>query len=170
MAPRRWTKDTINKVFDDFILENDRLPTRQEMYGKYSKYRGYFPRSATIKMVFGLNIGEYFKKQYADYCERRKARVYGVKTNEYWLNNFVEQYIQLGHPTEAEYNRLKDVNTPNSQTLMKMIDTDKWTELLDFCKLTGVKAELKGNLIFSENIETYTALYEKIVKIINDFK
>ena len=170
MAPRRWTKDTINKVFDDFILENDRLPTRQEMYGKYSKYRGCFPRSATIKLVFGLNTGEYFKKQYADYCERRKARVYGVKTNEYWLNNFVEQYIQLGRPTEAEYNRLKDVNTPNSQTLMKMIDTDKWTELLDFCKLTGVKVELKGNLGFSENIETYTVLYEKIKKIINDFK
>ena len=37
MRPRKWTETTIKQAFDDFIEQYDRLPTRQEMYGKYNK-------------------------------------------------------------------------------------------------------------------------------------
>lgn len=163
MRTRKWTETAIKLVFDDFIKEHDRLPTKYEMYEKYS---GKFPRPLSIKLTTGITIGEYFRLYYPTYLNRCQSRVYGKQTKEYWIENFSQQYAQLGEPPKDEYDKLRASGTPNSKTLTRIVGVSTWSELLNYCGFQkDKKRELEVELIFEETLENY----QKLDKTLKDF-
>lgn len=160
---RKWTETAIRRTFDGFIKQYDRLPTKQEMY---EKYNGKFPRPSSVKLTLGITLDKYLQTNYITYYKRKQARVYGVMPDEYWIEDFKKQYIEYGKPTESIYNELRNPQTPNTQTLAKIIGVVTWHEVLDYCGFVEEKVELCGELIFEETLENYQKLNTKLQNII----
>ena len=165
---RKWTKNTINQAFDEFVKKYDRLPTREEMY---KKYRGKFPRPLSVKIAFDMTLSEYFNTHYSIYLNRCQARIYDKRTKEYWVEDFKKQYIEYDYPVEAVYNKLRNPKTPNTRTMAKIIGVTTWTEVLDYCGLQkDNRIELTGELIFEETLENYEALNAKLQNLIKKYQ
>lgn len=164
----RWTETAIKQAFDSFIKKHDRLPTRKEMYVKYAKA---FPRPNSIKTTMGMTIGEYFKLNYNEYLRRCDSNLYGRRTKEYWIDDFKKQFVQLGEPTELQYNKLRAEKTPNSITLTKIAGVSTWRELLKFCELQrDRRVKLEGSVVFEPTLENYQKLSSKLQEIVKNFK
>ena len=163
MRPRKWTDITIKQAFDEFIKENGRLPTKREMY---DKHKGKFPRPLSAKLTLGVTLAQYIKENYSFYQKTNSTKMYGNKPDEYWIQDFKKQYIENGCPTEKMYNKLRKPQTPNSQTLAKIIGVETWGEVLDYCKVRK-DIEIKGELVFDETFDNLAALSEKLRKFIN---
>lgn len=167
MRPRKWTETAIRQAFDSFVKKHHRLPTKQEMY---EKYNGQFPRPLSVKLTLGITTDEYLKKNYTTYYKRKQARIYGVMPDNYWIEDFKKQYIEYGYPTEKEYNQGRNPQTPNTQTIAKMIGVVTWCDVLKYCGFLKVKKELSGELIFEETLENYQILNEKLQNLIETLK
>ena len=168
MRPRKWTETAIQQAFDNFIKYHDRLPTKQEMY---EKYNGKFPRPLSVKLTLGITLEEYLQENYTIYYKRKQSRIYGVKPDEYWIENFKNQYIKLKHPTEVEYNRLRDKKTPNTQTIAKIIGVVTWGEVLEYCNFSKKEnIKLNSELLFEETLENYQALNNKLQNLIKNLE
>lgn len=165
MRPTKWTKEAIDKAFDDFVKQHGRLPTKDEMYGKY---KGSFPWPLSVKTAGGMTVREYFETYYARYLNRCRSKVYSQRTKEYWVKDFKTQYINYGCPSEDEYNRRRRPNTPNTQTFAKIIGVVTWGEVLDYCGFEKYpKAELSGEVIFDETPENYRRLNIKLQEVLS---
>ena len=166
MRPTKWTKSAIKQAFDDFIKQHDRLPTKQEMYDEDN---GKFPRPLSAKLTLGITLGEYLQTNYTTYLYKCQSRIYGKMTKEYWIEDFKKQYIQYGRPVETEYNKLRNSNTPNTQTLAKIINVNTWGELLDYCGFTKEEqTKLSGELIFEGTLENYQKINDKLQDFIKN--
>lgn len=168
MRPRKWTETAIQQAFDDFVKTHNRLPTKQEMY---EKYNGKFPRPLSVKLTLGMTLNEYFKTNYITYFNRCQSGVYGRMPKEYWIENFKKQYIQYGCPVECLYNKLRNPQTPNTQTLAKIIGVSTWGEVLNYCGFEkDTKVELSAELDFEETLDNYQKLNSKLQEILKNFK
>ncbi len=167
MRPKKWTEPAIRQAFDGFVEKHNRLPTKQEMY---EKYNGQFPRPLSVKLTLGITTDEYLKKNYTTYYKRKQARVYGVMPDNYWIEDFKKQYIKYSRPTECIYNKLRDNQTPNTQTLAKLIGVTTWYEVLNHCGLIEEKVKLRGELVFEETLENYQKLNVKLQNILKNLE
>lgn len=155
MRPKRWTEMAIKQAFDEFIEEYGRLPTKTEMY---EKYKGDFPRALSVKLTTGLTMGEYFEKNYTEF---RNKIGYGKVPKECWIEDFKKQYKEYNYPTEAQYNKMRNGNTPNTQTLAKTVGVSTWREVLSFCGF-GEDKKINGILIFEKTVENYQIIDKKL--------
>ena len=163
MRPVKWTEKAIKKAFDDFITEYGRLPSKKEMYGKYN---GRFPRPLSVKLTSGISLNAYLKTNYTKYYKRKQERIYGVMTHEYWIEDFKKQYADYGCPGEARYNKLRNKNTPCTQTLAKMAGVSTWHELLHICGFyRDGETKLICELAIEESLENYKKISGKLQKI-----
>lgn len=168
MRPRKWTETAIRQAFDDFIKKHDRLPTKEEMY---EKYNGKFPRPLSVKLTLGMTLSEYLKLNYITYFNRCQSRVYGRMPKEYWIDDFKKQYIQYGRPVERLYNKLRNPQTPNTQTLAKIIGVVTWGEVLEYCNFSKKEnIKLNSELLFEETLENYQALNNKLQNLIKNLE
>lgn len=167
MRPRKWTEPAIRQAFDGFVEKHNRLPTKQEMY---EKYNGQFPRPLSVKLALGITLDKYFQIYYTAYYKRKQARVYGVMPDEYWVEDFKKQYIKYGYPSEDRYNQIRRPQTPNTQTIAKIIGVGTWRDVLKYCGLLKTKKELDGELVFEETLENYQILNEKLQNLIETLK
>ncbi len=167
MRPRKWTETAIKQAFDDFIRQYDRLPTKQEMY---EKYNGKFPRPISVKLTLGITLDKYLQLNYTTHYKRKQARIYGVMPDEYWIEDFKRQYIEYNYPVECIYNKLRKPQTPNTETLAKIIGVTTWCEVLAYCGFEEEKTVLHGELIFEETLENYQKLNTKLQKILKDLE
>ena len=166
MRPVKWTESAIKQAFDDFIKEYGRLPTKQEMYGKYN---GRFPRPLSVKICLGITLGEYLETNYTTFQHRCQSRIYNKMTKEYWLDNFKTQYTKFGMPPKEKYDQLRDEHTPNSKTLTRIAGVATWSELLEQCGfIENKKTELTGVIVFDESLESYQKLRKKLQDILSD--
>ena len=166
MRPRKWTETAIQQAFDDFISKHSRLPTKLEMY---EKYKGQFPRPLSVKLTLGITTNEYLQINYTTYYKRKQSRVYGVMPDKYWIDDFKKQYIEYGYPTEKRYNKIRNPQTPSTQTIAKMIGVITWYDVLKYCDFFEEK-ELRSELIFEETLENYQKLNTKLQNIIKNLK
>lgn len=155
MRPTKWTEMAIKQAFDGFIEKNGRLPTEAEMYAKYN---GDFPRLLSVKLTTGLTMGEYFEKNYTEF---RSKSGYEKMPKEYWIEDFKKQYIEYNYPTEAQYNKMRNADSPNTQTLAKIVGVSTWREVLSFCGF-GEDKKITGVLVFEKTVENYQIIDKKL--------
>jgi len=156
MRPSKWTESEIKRAFDNFIRCHARLPTKSEMYGKY---KGKFPRPLSVKLTTGMTIKQYLVINYSEYLNLCQSRIYGHKTKEHWVDDFKRQYTEYNKPIESEYNKLRKLGTPNTETLAKIIGVKTWREVLDYCGFYDEQlTTLDVQIDFEETIENYTKL------------
>lgn len=167
MRPRKWTETAIKRAFDDFIKQYDRLPTKQEMY---EKYHGKFPRPLSAKLTLGITLDKYLQINYTTYYKRKQAKIYGAMPDEYWIKDFKNQYIKYGKPIEDVYNKRRNPQTPNTQTLAKIIGVTTWREVLNHCGFIEEKVELHSELVLEETLENYQVLNEKLQSILKNLE
>ena len=167
MRPKKWTETAIQQAFDGFIRQHNRLPTNREMY---EKYNGKFPRSLSVKLTLGVTLEKYLQENYTIYYKRKQARIYGVKPDKYWIEDFKSQYIKFDKPSEKSYNKLRNPNTPNAETIAKIIGVTKWKEVLEYCGFVKENNKLRGELIFEETLENYQKLNSKLQNLIKNFE
>lgn len=167
MRRAKWTEAAIQQAFDDFIKKHDRLPTRTEMYEKYT---GMFPRPQSVKIAMGMSIGKYLELNYSKYIRKCQPSRYHKGTKEHWVEDFKKQYIQRNKPSEKEYNRFRSSGTPNSTTLTRMVGVSNWSELLKYCGFQKEKVELRGEIVFDPTLENLQKLSEKLHEIMKSFE
>lgn len=168
MRPRKWTEPAIRQAFDDFIKQHDRLPTKQEMYEKYNRQ---FPRPLSAKLTLGITLDEYLQKNYTTYYKRKQLGVYGLMPEEYWIEDFKSQYIKYNYPIETTYNKLRNKETPCTQTIAKIIGVTTWNDVLKYCGFyKEEKVELTGGIEFEETLENYEKLNDILQNFIQTIK
>ena len=159
MRATKWTETAIKQAFDDFINQHDRLPTRQEMYGRYN---GRFPRPLSVKLSLGITLGEYLETNYTTFLHRCQSKRYNRMTVDYWIENFKSQYIKFGKPPQEKYDQMRDKNTPNSKTLTNIVGVANWNELLIHCSFyKNKRTDLQGEVVFDESFENYQKFRKK---------
>ena len=163
MRPVKWTETAIQQAFDDFLKQHGRLPTKREMY---EKYNGKFPRPLSVKLTLGITLKEYLEKNYTEHFRKKQASMYGIKPQEYWIEDFKNQYIKHGCPSEVLYNKLRSPKTPNTKTLAKIIGVSKWSEVLVYCGFQKNKpAKLTGEIDFAETPENFQSLNDLLERV-----
>lgn len=173
MRQVRWTKKEIHKAFDDFIKENNRLPTRREiLYGE----NYCFPQPCTIKRNTGVTMNEFFRIYYTSYFERCQSKKYGRMSQKYWIEDFKTQFAKYEYPTEVMYNKLRAKNSPGTQTLRRIIGVSTWNEMLCCCgfpiyheRLREPKT-MKCQVDFEETTENYRKLLSKLQSFMKDYR
>ena len=100
---------------------------------------------------------------YNEYLNRCQSRIYGHKTKEHWVDDFKRQYTQYNKPIEIEYNKLRKIGTPNTETLAKIIGVKTWREVLDYCGFCNEQlTTLDVQIDFEETQENYRKLIDKL--------
>ena len=123
-----WSDKAIFDAFDQYILDNNCLPSRNEIINNPK-----LPTHPTVKNRFGITLQEFYKKYYNQYIKKCPSRVYHYHTTDYWIDNFKEQYVKNNCPTQKKYDLLREKDTPCSRHIIKLNGSKNWNELLYDC-------------------------------------
>lgn len=163
-----WSDKTIFDVFDQYVLEHNCVPSRSEI-----KNNPNIPTHSTIKNRFGITLEEFYLKYYPNYIKKCDSTRYHYHSFNYWLDNFKLQYVKNNYPTQSQYNKLRDQNTPCSRHIIRMSKYNNWNELLIGCgfKVKGYNknstiAKQRDRPKFSVNVSRSTDIdFERINNI-----
>lgn len=150
----RWTKDSIPKAIDDYLLQNGRLPSTNEL-----AHNNNLPHYFLIKKVYGLTTKQFYNTYYTEYVNMCQSSKYHYHDTKYWLNDFIKRFKELNYPSQSFYDQHRD-SSPSSQHLIKLAKVHTWGELLIKCgcdKKNQYKLETK--IVNADNID-----YEKMYK------
>lgn len=165
-----WSDKAIFDAFDQYILDNNRLPSRNEIINNPK-----LPTHPTVKNRFGITLQEFYKKYYNQYIQKCPSRVYHYQSVEYWIENFKEQYAKLDYPTQNQYDLLREQNTPSSRHLVKLSETKNWNELLAMCGFKILGQNYNSTVLLQQERTKFTVtsvrntdINEDQIKAINE--
>lgn len=166
--PTKWNERNIIESINVFVSKNNRLPTSREI----DKYPD-LPRRNTIKRVFGCDYKEFYTTYFKGYSISIQL------SNEEILQQFKEQYIRLGCPSEYNYSINRDKSTPKAETICKYLGIT-YNELLQMC---GFEIKRAGKVVqrtkrnytvsiskHSEEVYISPLYYEIMDKLNNEIK
>ena len=147
-----WSERTIFDTIDQFIIDNNRIPT-----GTDFKKKG-LPPHPVIKLRFGINLKEFLNKYYPvkKLCD---SKDYYHKTKEEWQEIFLNEYKTHKPHSGEEYNEKREKKTPTWATVAKMYKISKWLEWIEFCAVeryttnTYRKSSNKANIILESAVD-----------------
>ena len=84
------------------------------------------------------------------------SSVYHYHDTEYWIKNFKEQYIKNNHPTQLQYDKLRDKHTPCTRHIIKLSGYKNWNELLYNCGFKIIGQNENSTIIRQEDKVDYT--------------
>jgi hypothetical protein len=146
-----WSDKAIFDAFDQYILDNCRLPSRNEIINNPK-----LPTHSTVKNRFGITLQEFYKKYYSQYIKKCPSRVYHYQSTEYWIENFKEQYIKNDYPTQKNYDLLREKDTPSSRHIIKLSSSKNWNELLYNCGFEVHGQNINSTILIQRNKTKFT--------------
>jgi len=130
-----WGEKTIFDTLDQFVIDYGRMPNTSDF-----KKKG-LPPHTVIRLRFGINLKEFLQKYYPPemMCA---SRLYYEKSEEEWMDLFIQDYIRNKPSSAEKYNKTRKQGTPSWQTISAMFGIRKWSEWLKHC---GIERPCRTN-------------------------
>lgn len=118
-----WSEAAIFDACDQWVEEHGELHMRDLVSAE-------MPSHPAIKNRFGMTAKEFRDKYYpisdvttrSRYCQHNRAE---------WDQMFIEEFHRIKATGQDDYNRRKDASLPTWNTMAKMHDLKRWTDLLE---------------------------------------
>ena len=168
-----WTKEKVFEVLNKWREAHGRNPTVTTLM------ESGMPAPSTIQKLFDMRGSAFFNIYYPKEGKIKHKNKYSIKSDEEWVNDFIEQFNKIKPSSANDYNVKRDKTSPAWQTIARYLKLSTWKELI---KKVGVSVEsLKVKNGLPEEPKTYHVdvtcnlynklkdLYEKIYKVNLDF-
>jgi hypothetical protein len=111
-----WTKESVIDTYRQFYIDNGRLPTVHDTI-----YEKKLPVKKHITEKFGMNLTQFYETYFSDLLQDSKEQI---------IQDFINQYNQMGHPTREQYDKNKRPGSVGTNKLLSISETNTWLELL----------------------------------------
>lgn len=118
-----WSDKSIRDTVEQFILENDRVPTATDF-----KRKG-MPPHPVVKQKYKITLGEWLEENYPTY----KPSFEELK--EKYTKEFKEDYFRIKPKRQEDFNKNKTAGTKGWQTVAFYYDVKSWRNLLKAMEL-----------------------------------
>ena len=159
-----WNKDIILDAFNQFISENNRFPSKDDIEGK-----NILPMRSTVERIFNMKFSEFHILYFSECPYTGGSRKY-IKSEKYWLGIFKNEYIKMNYPTREEYKISRASGMPCAEQLVKLCGCRSWSELLNLCGFEQHynPRNKKKHPILSIQVERPERISSKELKELND--
>lgn len=114
-----WSDSSIRDTVDQFILENNRVPTVSDFRKKG------MPPHPVIKQKYGITLREWLEQNYPV-----KKRPTHDERKEKYTKDFLEDYYRIKPRSQQDFNRNRCPDTKAWQTIAYYHNTSTWRNLL----------------------------------------
>ncbi len=119
-----WTKEKVFEVLDKWRDEHGRNPSVTNLM------ESEMPPPSTIQRLFDMN-GSAFLNIYYPHPQKAKPKTkYTSKTEQEWVDDFVEQFNKIQPCSSSDYNTKRKSGTPTWQTVARYLRSSTWHDLL----------------------------------------
>lgn len=131
-----WTKELIRQRVEGFIIQNGRIPSREDLLGTPE-----LPSPETFNNVVKMNWRLWIKETFPD-CVPDNWRYDLLSSKKIdkkkWLELFKKEYKRIKPATGNQYNQQRTQGTPTWNTIAKLIGESehKWSNMK---KVAGVE-------------------------------
>ena len=157
-----WTKELVFQYLDNWTKEHERNPTVTNLVELN------MPKATTIQKLFDMKASAFLNIYYPPKEKRINTSKYTIKSQQEWIDDFIEQFNQIQPKTSKDYNVKRDKSTPTWLTIARYLNATTWNELL---KLTSVNTKclhIQCQPITKEYVvNSSSSLYEKLENLIN---
>ncbi len=164
-----WTKEKVFEVLNKWRDEHGRNPSVTNLM------EPEMPPPSTIQRLFDMSGSAFLNIYYPRSDKSKRKNKYSIKTEQEWIEDFVEQFNKIQPVSADDYNAKREKNTPTWNTIARYLNLSTWHELL---QKTGVKTTcLKMQYNLGQEPKTYYVdstcssynklkdLFEKVYKV-----
>lgn len=119
-----WTKEKVFEVLNKWRDEHGRNPSVTNLM------EPEMPPPSTIQRLFDMSGSAFLNIHYPRSDKAKRKNKYSVKTEQEWVEDFVEQFNEIQPCSSAEYNIKRNKNTPTWQTVARYLKLSTWQDLL----------------------------------------
>ena len=142
-----WTKEKVFEVLNKWRDEHRRNPSVTNLM------EPGMPPTTTIQRLFDMSGSAFLNIHYPRFEKAKRKNKYTIKTEQEWIENFVEQFNKIQPCSANDYNSKRGKGTPTWLTIARYLNLSTWHELL---QKTGVKTQcLKVKQGPSDEPKTY---------------
>lgn len=127
-----WTKEKVFEVLNKWRDEHGRNPSVTNLM------EPEMPPPSTIQRLFDMSASAFLNIHYPHPTKAKRKNKYTVKTEQQWIENFVEQFNKIQPYSAKDYDVKRDKDTPTWQTVARYLNLSTWHELL---QKVGVKTQ-----------------------------
>ncbi len=117
-----WNQELVLESIQDFITENGYYPTVKQMDAS-----PMMPAHASAYIAMGMGYRAVKETYFPDVPHKEE---YGKPTAEEWIEQFQELFMELGKPTEREFNEKRPEGTACASTWARRAKCKNWNDLL----------------------------------------
>lgn len=118
-----WNEELVLESIQDFIAENGYYPTAKQMDAD-----PMMPAHASAYIAMGMGYRAVKETYFPDVPHKEE---YGKPTVEEWIEQFQELFMELGKPTEREFNEKRPEGTACASTWVRRAECKSWNDLLE---------------------------------------
>lgn len=149
-----WSEKSILDAFAEFLLENDRLPTKKDLCV-------YLPSLKTIVRIFKVSGLIEFEKKYFPHRFKNECRIspYWWYSKDDFKNCFIRNYNTINgglYIKYDDYNLYREPGTPTLKLIIEKMECNSYNELLE---KTGIKKK-KEPLSIQSNKRTIKNIFK----------
>lgn len=150
-----WTQKSIIDTIETYAIEHgNMLPQAKDLTSKNG-----LPSNTVIFNKFGISSINFFLENFFPMFNKqcKKYSPYNDKEKEYFVNTFIENYIQiknkfnLKYVGSKKYDKYKEKNTPHTTTIIKNCNCKSYKDLLILCGFKKPKKEIETTVSISYN-------------------
>lgn len=158
-----WTKELVHQTLNEWVTAHKRNPTVTDLA------EPNMPKAVTIQKLFDMKASAFLNIYYPSSKPKRpNTSKYTVKSQQEWIDDFIEQFNQIKPKSAKDYNAKRDKTTPTWLTIARYLNISTWNELL---KLTGVNTQCLHRQYQYQTkeyvVNSTSSLYEKLETLLN---
>lgn len=119
-----WTKEKVFEALNKWRDEHGRNPSVTNLS------EPGMPPSSTIQRLFDMKGSAFLNIYYPRTTRAESKSKYTVKSEQEWIENFVEQFNKIKPSSASDYNAKREKGTPAWATIAKYLNLSTWHELL----------------------------------------
>ena len=117
-----WNKELVLESIEDFISENGYYPSAKQMDAD-----PMMPAHASSYLAMGMG---YTKVKETYFPNVPKKSDLEKPTEDDWLEKFIALFLELGKPTQREFDKIKPEGAGSASTWVRRTKSKNWNDLL----------------------------------------
>ena len=139
-----WSDKSIRDTIDQFIIDNDRVPTASDFRKKG------MPPHPVIRQKYKITLAEWLKRNYPVH-KPTQEELKGKYTEE-----FIADYESIRPKTQEEFNRKRNKGTKGWQTVAAYHGVKSWRALINKLGLTSYSVKHRERTHMSIKVNVFS--------------
>lgn len=127
-----WTQEKVFEVLNKWRDDHGRNPSVTNLM------EPEMPPPSTIQRLFDMSGSAFLNIYYPHSTKAKRKNKYTTKTEQEWIEDFVEQFNKIQPCSANDYNTKREKGTPTWLTIARYLNLSTWHELL---QKTGMKTQ-----------------------------